>query len=114
MTTRDDDNRLWVFIARDFSETPGPRRQDEGDDSGEEFLERCLIPQFEAARAAGRSLWIDLDGTEGYATSFLEEAFGGLARKYGSAAVLAALQFKSDDQSYLPQEIRTYVQEAND
>ncbi len=110
----DNSERLWVFVATDFSDTPGPRRRDEGDDSGEEFLERCLAPKFAEALKDQRELWVDLDGTEGYATSFLEESFGGLARRYGSDAVLNTIQFKSLDQEYLPEEIRTYIREAND
>lgn len=108
------DEQLWVFVARDFSDTPGPRRRDEGDHSGEQFLEECLLPKYQEARARQCKLWVDLDGTEGYATSFLEEAFGGLARRHTSAEVLETLEFKSVDQKYLPDEIRNYIGEAND
>lgn len=114
MSRDDSESQVWVFIAKDFTDTPGPRRREEGDGSGEQFLAECLLPKYETARSRGTNLWIDLDGTEGYATSFLEEAFGGLARRFGSEPVLATLKFKSDDQKYLPEEIRTYIREAND
>lgn len=103
-----------LSIAKEFSETPGPRSRSEGDFSGEQFLEDVLAPRFEKARADGTRLKIDLDGTEGYATSFLEAAFGGLAREFGVREVLSVLEFKSDDEPYLVQEITTYINRALD
>ena len=76
------DNGIWLRIATDFSEIPGGRGRDEGDHSGEEFREEHLEPRFAEALERGAILYVDLDGVEGYATSFLEEAFGGLTRKY--------------------------------
>jgi len=104
---------IWLFIARDFSETPGPRTRPEGDHSGQAFLEDCLLPKFEEARSRGVHLFVDMDGTEGYATSFLEEAFGGLARRYTPSQVLEIVRFKSIDQADLPEDIRTYIGEAD-
>lgn len=101
-----------LSISREFSETPGPRSRDEGEFSGEQFLEELLQPRFEAAVRDGCTLNIDLDGTEGYATSFLEAAFGGLARKYEPAQVLSVLHFKCNDEPYLIAEIEKYIREA--
>jgi len=97
-----------ISIAKEFSDTPGPRAKAEGDSSGEEFLETLLLPAYEHVRAEGGTLLIDLDGTEGYATSFLEAAFGQLARKYPPEEVLSFLAFKSDDEPYLIQEIKKW------
>ena len=69
---------LTLPVAK-FSDTPGPRSREEGDFSGEQFLEEVLLPQFEEAVRTNQKLVVDLDGAEGYATSFLEAAFGGLA-----------------------------------
>lgn len=104
--------QLTIRIARDFTQTPGSRHKDEGAFSGEEFLNNILLTKFEQAESDGTSLQIDLDGTEGYATSFLEEAFGGLARKFGSKRVLKTLEFKSDDEPLLIEEIKSYIKEA--
>lgn len=101
-----------LSIAREFSETPGPRKCEEGDFAGEQFLNELLVPRFEQARAEKATLLVDLDGTEGYATSFLEAAFGGLARRYSAAAVHETLRFKSDDEPYLIEEISRYITEA--
>ena len=104
---------LTINIAKAFASTPGARNIVEGSYSGEEFLKNKLLPMFDQAIAEGSTLLIDLDNTEGYATSFLEEAFGGLARKYNSKKVLNVLQFKSDDEPLLIEEIGMYIKEAN-
>ena len=72
--------QMIIRIANEFSETPGPRSRDEGDYSGQQFLEEILKPKFEEAKKTKQKLIVDLDGTYGYATSFLESVFGGLAR----------------------------------
>lgn len=102
-----------IVIAEVFTRTPGPRNQDEGDFSGERFLKEHLEPGFLSAQATSQILLVDLDGAEGYATSFLEAAFGGLARKYSAAAMLKTLQFKSDEEPYLIDEIQDYVKQAS-
>lgn len=97
-----------IVICRDFSETPNARYRAEGPDSGEEFLESLLEPKYILARNSNQKLIVNLDGTYGYPTSFLEEAFGGLARKYGSAEVADTLEFISEDEPSLIQEINGY------
>jgi hypothetical protein len=103
---------LRITIAKDFSDTPGPRSKDEGEFSGEAFLEKLLLPLYEQARSEKGTLLIDLDGAEGYATSFLEAAFGELARRYDPQEVLSILTFKSDDEPYLIDEVKKYISEA--
>ena len=102
-----------LSIAKSFTTTPGARNVDEGSFSGEEFLTTTLEPLFKKAEDEEFSILVDLDGTEGYATSFLEEAFGGLARKYGADKVLEHLEFKSEDEPLLIDEIKLYIREAN-
>lgn len=66
-----------IEIARDFSPTPGPRFERLGPYSGEAFRNQ-LIGVLRADRDA--AVEVVLDGAEGYGSSFLEEAFGGLVR----------------------------------
>lgn len=101
-----------IRIARDYSETPGGRYREDGPDSGQQFREEILQPRFEQARREGVLLEIDLDGAEGYATSFLEEAFGGLARDCGAKAVLETLRFQCKDEPRLVVEIEGYIRES--
>ena len=98
-----------INICKDFSETPNARYRAEGPHSGEEFREMLLEPRFIEAREKKEKLVINLDGGYGYPTSFLEEAFGGLARKYGSKEVTETLTFVSEDEPSLIQEILGYV-----
>ena len=106
--------KIYLSVAKEFSDTAGPRSRSEGDFSGEEFLERHLSVKFKEAVDAKGILVVDLDDTEGYATSFLESAFGGLVRNYGYSTqfVLAHLEFKSDDEPFLIEEIVNYIKEA--
>ena len=113
MDTSEKSRTISHSIPAEFSRTPGPRFQKEGKHSGEEFRETLLGKWFEEARDAGAKLFIDFDGGYGYAPSFLEEAFGGLARKYGSEPVLAILQLKSDEAPYLAERVRKSVAQAN-
>ena len=101
-----------INIAKEFSDTPGPRARDEGDFSGEAFLDDILRPAFLQAKEEGSTLTIDLDGAEGYATSFLESAFGGLAREFEADEILKVLRFKSNDEPLLVNEIKKYIAAA--
>lgn len=98
-----------ISIAKDFSTTPGSRYKKEGDFSGEQFFEDILDPAFIKAMAENKKILVDLDGTVGYGTSFLEEIFGGLARKYTSKKVLDTLEIKSDEEDYLKDDIDEYI-----
>lgn len=99
-------------IAEEFSHVPGPRSRHEGDFSAEEFREELLLPRFLAAEKAEEKLFVDLDGGAGYATSFLEEAFGGLAREYTPERVLNVLTIVSSEEPYLMDDIVRYIKEA--
>lgn len=100
---------MTIYVCTDFSETPGARYRSEGNFSGEEFRESLLVPKFLEAIQAGEKLTINLDGGYGYPTSFLEEAFGGLARAYGAQVVLDTLEFISLDEPALIHEIEGYI-----
>ncbi len=100
-----------INIAKDFSETPGPRDRNEGEFSGEEFYEVILKPKYIEAKEKNVKLKIILDGTYGYGTSFLERSFGELAREYGED-VLDRLEFVSEEEPYLIDEIIEYMKEA--
>lgn len=87
-----------VSVAKDFSKTPGPRFARQGAWSGEAFR-RLLV---RALNEHG-SISIVLDGTRGFGSSFLDEAFGGLVRVEGLSKkeVLQRVEIVSEeDPSY--------------
>ena len=102
-----------INIAKDFVTTPGARYKADGSFSGEEFREKFLEPYFQDPKDYSKIVVI-LDGTEGYATSFLEEAFGGLARKYGKHRCLERLDFISNEDKLLVDEIRMYIENCDE
>jgi len=104
---------LHLSVARDYTDTPGPRYRAQGRYSGEELRDTLLELRFLEAVKCGVHLVVDLDGTASYATSFLEEAFAGLARKHGKGLVLQTLVFKSDEEPELIPEVRRYVEECD-
>jgi len=100
-------------ISKDFSKTPGHRSPEDGPYSGEEFLETKLLPFFKEILNSNEKLIVDLDDTKGYATSFLEASFGGLARAFSSKVVLDKLVFVSEDEEELIPEIKGYIEDAD-
>lgn len=98
-----------INIAKDFSKFPAGRNRRDGNYSGEEFRVKHLAPALEK----GGEVVVELDGTLGYGSSFLEEAFGGLIREHNftSEELLQRLKLKSSRPSYL-KEIEGYIIDA--
>jgi hypothetical protein len=105
--------RFELNIAKDFTPVPGPRHRSEGDYSGEKFLDELLRPRFVDAQKSNAVLHVNLDGAVGYPTSFLEQAFGGLAREFGPEEVERHLEITCTDEPYLEEQIRNYIRNAN-
>lgn len=93
--------KVELHIAAQFSDAPGARYRSDGDDSGEQFYEELLKPKFEEAMKKNTILFIDMDGTYGYATSFISHSFGSLSREFGKDKVLEILEIKSDEDEKL-------------
>ncbi len=103
-----------ISIAKDFTKFPGPRYRNEGDFSGEEFRENFLHKNFERIIKNGGKLVVNLDGTFGFGTSFLEEVFGGLARTFKNVDVASYLRIISNEEPYLSTDIKSYIADANE
>lgn len=99
-------------IAQDYTRTPGPRYISQGDFSGEHFRQTVLLDLFAEAVDKNEILVINLDNTAGYGPSFLEESFGGLARLKDKALVRKHLNFISEEEPYLIEEIAGYINNA--
>ena len=107
----------FIKISTDFSDSPGARYVTDGDNSGQEFRETHLEPLFLTDPSSKEIITVDLDDTDGYATSFLEEAFGGIARlmkeKHNINDISDRFKFVSNQEESLIEEIMKYISEAN-
>jgi len=101
-----------INIAKDFTTTPGARYRTDGHFSGQEFYEDILEPKYISLKDTNEKLIINLDGTEGYATSFLDQAFGQLAKEYGKEVVLNRIEFISMAEPFLIEEIKSYMSDS--
>jgi hypothetical protein len=101
---------LTLSIARDFSTEPIGRYRSDSNVSGEAFCLDKLVPALERAQ----TVVVVLDGSEGYGSSFLEEAFGGLVRRMGMSAdeFGRRVQLISEEDPTLLDEIKGYVEDA--
>jgi hypothetical protein len=70
-----------ISIAKDFSDVPAGRYLADGDYTGERFRDEFLVPALKKA-SKSHPVIVDINDVEGYGSSFLEEAFGGLVRKH--------------------------------
>ena len=104
---------MFIIKVVNFTEFPGPRHEAIGEHSGERFREEVLL---QAIRTHGiNNINVDLDGTAGYGSSFLEEAFGGPGRSregsHADALELCERMIAHDDPSLI-EEIKGYIAEA--
>lgn len=99
-----------VNVSRDFSKYPAGRYLEDGPASGQLFRDKFLIPALKEFR----KLTIELDGTRGYGSSFLEEAFGGAVRAgFSPDTVKQTFTLISEDQSLI-EEIHEYIDHGHD
>lgn len=76
-----------IDIPKDFSKTPGWRTYEDGPYSGQEFYDKLLMDSYQDAQKQGVKLKVILDGSNGYTTSFLNEAFRLLGENFGADEV---------------------------
>lgn len=86
------------LMVMEYSSSPGPRYSNQGDDSGEDFYHTRLNAAFQLAVSTGKQLEVNLDGPDGYASSFLDEAFGNLVYDFGLDMVKSHLSILSDEE----------------
>lgn len=112
--TRFDKNDIIIKIATDFSRIPGARYPEEGDYSGQEFRQNVLHPALKKAIEMNVKLIVDLDGTAGLGTSFLEESFGGLIRRdhINYNILKQTLIIISDEDPDYKEEVDNYIEDV--
>ena len=69
-----------ISIAKDFSDVPAGRFLEDGEWTGQKFRENFLDPALKKSDE-NNPVVVNLNDVEGYGSSFLEEAFGGLIRE---------------------------------
>ncbi len=103
-----------IDIANEYTKTPGARYISDGDFSGQDFREKFLEKHFK--NGSKEKITVILDGVMGYATSFLEESFGGLVRKFGDKYskndIFERFDFISNEEPACRDEIRKYIFDA--
>lgn len=87
-----------INISTDFSDCPGPRYCVQGDYSGEEFYHALLNKNFANCYQNQTKLLLNLDNTNGYMSSFLDEAIGNLVYDFGEKEVKDKLQLVSNEE----------------
>lgn len=97
---------LMIDVGKQFARIPGGRT---GNHSGEQFRTEFLLP----ALRDNDKVIVDLEGTLGLGSSFLEESFGGLVRYDGFKAseLKKRLEIRLSIKSYVD-EIWSYINSA--
>lgn len=100
-----------IKVAKDFHDELIGRFITDSDYHGERFREEYLVPALKDYD----TVIVDFDGVEGYGSSFLEEAFGGLihTRNLSREDVLRKLKLVSTEDESLIEEILGYIEKAN-
>ncbi len=89
-----------IEIYKDFSEYPGLRYCVLSDNSGEEFYHKILNERFKESLDKNEKLIVDLDYTGGFASSFLDEAFGNLVYDFTLDKVLENIEIISNEEPH--------------
>lgn len=104
---------ITIDICKDFSECPGGRVISQGNYSGELFRKLFLEPVHRLSmHLAINKIIIKFDGSYGYSCGFLEEAFGGLVRLYGTEIKIEKYQFISEEDPSVIDEVIEYMRDA--
>ncbi len=99
-----------INIAKDFSPYPFARYRSQSSTSGEQFREDILIPALKAYE----NVTVNLDATEGFGSSWLDESFAGVVRAkvFSADELLKRVKFISDEDPSYIDEIVGYIEDA--
>ena len=89
-----------ISVLDNFSEFPALRHCNISDKSGEEFYHNILNEEFKKAYEKNEKLTVNLDATAGYASSFLDEAFGNLVYDFTLEAVKKTIEIISEQEPH--------------
>ena len=89
-----------ISVLEDFSEFPALRYCNISDESGEKFYHNVLNKAFKEAYEKDEKLTVNLDATAGYASSFLDEAFGNLVYDFTLDIVKSKIEIISEQEPH--------------
>ena len=98
-----------INIAKDLYRYPGGRYIVDGPFSGELFRNTLLVP----ALKENDKVIVEMDGTVGYAASFLEESFGGAVHELGLETVRTRLELRITEDDNLPFAVKDFMEKAS-
>jgi hypothetical protein len=103
---------ITLSVLENFSEFPALRHCNISDNSGEDFYHKVLNSAFKEAYEKGEKLRVNLDNTAGYASSFLDEAFGNLVFDFTLEIIKKNVEIISDQEPHWKEMIenQTYNQ----
>ncbi|PBQ30547.1 hypothetical protein CNR22_01765 [Sphingobacteriaceae bacterium] len=96
-----------ISILNNYSEYPGLRNCNISEHSGEEFYHVVLNKEFKDSFEKSETVQINLDGTGGYASSFLDEAFGNLVYDFSLENVKKYVEIISEEEPHWKEMIET-------
>lgn len=89
-----------ISVLDNFSEFPALRHCNISDESGEKFYHKVLNKAFKEAYDNNEKLTVNLDATAGYASSFLDEAFGNLVFDFTLDVVKSKIEIISEQEPH--------------
>jgi hypothetical protein len=105
----DNGNNIKYEFIKEYTKYPGGRFERLGDYSGEDFRENVLRKILES----GKTVDIDATGViTSFSPSFLDEAFGQLAKEYGIEVFTAKIKLHSKDNPDLSDKMMYYANRA--
>ncbi|MBK6292833.1 MAG: STAS-like domain-containing protein [Ignavibacteria bacterium] len=93
-----------IVKAADSSINPGLRYRWQSTYSGQEFFEDVLRQIADECKSIGDRLIVDLDGTRGYSSSFIDEIFGQLVVEFGYEWVIGNVETLTQSRPWLAEE----------
>ena len=103
-----------INIAKDFTLYPGARYKTDGKNSGQEFYEDYLKPKLDLVWGVDNDkVEVHLDGTFGYASSFLSEIAVRLVQDYQDRnKIKNKIEFISEKDPLIVEDIAKFIDEA--
>ena len=97
------------LFAKEYTKFPGGRFIDLGPYSGEDFRDKVLREKLKS----GKTIEIDATGVvTSFSPSFLDEAFGEIAKEYGIENFTQKIKLFSDDNPGLSEKMMYYAKRA--